>query len=258
VTASATTQSRIEELPSPLIAYRHDVHKLRGRSHNSASNEFAGLSVNESVPLGADGDASMLSRPSGKPETTLEAHESAFRLRIDTGEPTVERESVAALSERVRDLVTVEDPKVAHAAWLGSDVAAAFHEAIQLPYTSLKYHTLLTAALYRNYREGADFEDLYLVVDDPSEGVRPHRTILHTDAVSLRIDADPRGRPATLLGPKPMRSFADVWSRLPEHPLDADASREHRVLDAQLRRLRSWSTALQYIEDSLDDGGVYS
>ena len=252
MTASTSrAESSDAEFPSPLIAYRHDVHKLRGRAHDDASDEFADVSVNESVPLGADGDASMLSRPRGKPQTTLEAHQSPFRLRIDTGETTVERASVAAVHEAVRDLVRIDDADVAHAAWLGSDVAAAFHEAIQLPYTSLKYHVLLTAALYANYRTGADFDDLYLVVDEPSEAVTPHRTILHVGDVSLRLDADARGRPATRLGSKPTRSFADVWARLPDHPLDADASRDHRVLDAQLRRLRSWSTALQYIEDTL-------
>jgi hypothetical protein len=32
-------------------------------------------------------------------------------------------------------------------------------------------------------------------------------------------------------------------------PLPVDAGRRWRVLDAQLRRVRSWSTALQFIED---------
>jgi hypothetical protein len=51
------------------------------------------------------------------------------------------------------------------------------------------------------------------------------------------------------LGAAPARSFADVWARLPEYPFDVGAAREWRVLDAQLRRIRSWSTALQYIEE---------
>ena len=256
MTASVSAGSSATDLPSPLIAYRHDVHKLRGRAHNAGAETMGGVRVNESVPLGADSDAANLSRPRGKPVSTLDAHQSPFRLRIDTGDPVVQRQSVAATSEAVRDLVMIEDAELAHAAWLGSDVAAAFHEAIQYPYTSLKYHVLLTAALYANYRDGAGFEDLWLVVDNPAEGVTPHRTILHTPEISLRIDADPADRPATPLGRTPTRSFADTWSRLPEHPLAVDHERRDRILDAQLRRLRSWSTALQYIEDCRAEGGV--
>ena len=41
-----------------------------------------------------------------------------------------------------------------HRAWLDSDVVAAFNESVYYPYTSLKYHTLLVAALVDNYRDG--------------------------------------------------------------------------------------------------------
>ncbi len=34
-----------------------------------------------------------------------------------------------------------------HRAWLTSDVASGFNESIYYPYTSLKYHTLIVAAL---------------------------------------------------------------------------------------------------------------
>jgi len=42
-----------------------------------------------------------------------------------------------------------------------------------------------------------------------------------------------------------------TWSHLPAHPFDVDGERRWRVLDAQLRRIRSWSAALQYIEEFL-------
>jgi len=54
------------------------------------------------------------------------------------------------------------------------------------PYTSLKYHTLLVAALVSNYEAGGTFEDLALVVNAPTTVV-PHRTILSVDAFSLRL-----------------------------------------------------------------------
>jgi len=232
-----------------LAVYRHDVHKLRGRSHEAAVEEVAGVRVNETVPRGADAEAAVLSRPRGDPEQTVPAHESPFRLSLLTGEVVAERASVDAFREAVQHLVVIEDPVAAHVAWLSSDAAAVFNEATYYPYTSLKYHVLLAAALLSNYRTGASFEELYLIVDDPDEAVTPHRTVLETGPVSLRVTADPDGRPAASLGPAPARSFADVWSRLPELPVDVDRERRWRVLDAQLRRVRSWSVALQLIED---------
>jgi hypothetical protein len=171
-------------------------------------------------------------------------------------------------------LVTIDDAERAHQAWLASDVATLFNESAYYPYTSLKYHVLLTAALCDAYTRGAAFADLWLAVDDgagssaagaaggvaadadaSSDGIRPHRTVLATDAVALSITADPGDRPAARLGDRPARSFADVWARLPAHPLATGDSRRAMILDAQLRRIRSWSTALQYIEDYTDVAG---
>ena len=242
------------EAPPLLAAYRHDIHKLRGRAHDTAGTEYAGVRVNESVPAGADQDAARLSRPEGAPERTVDNHTTPFRLSLRTGETVVtDSTGVDAFSEAVRALVTIEDPERAHRAWLDADAPAAFNEAIQYPYTALKYHVLLTAALLSNYRAGAGFDDLWLVVDPPSAGVTPHRTILHTDRVSLRLTHTPGDRPAAPLGPTPARSFADTWSRLSAHPpgIDPDDRRVWRLLNAQLRRLRAWSTALQYLEDML-------
>jgi hypothetical protein len=249
VTAAAAKSDGETEAAPMLAVYRHDVHKLRGRSHEAAVEEIDGKRVNEPVPCGADADAALLSRPRGDPEQTLPAHKSLFRLSLQTGETVTEQTSVDAFREAVQNLVSIEDPEAAHAAWLESDAAAVFNEATYYPYTSLKYHVLLAAALLSNYRTGAAFEELYLVVDDPDEAVTPHRTVLESGPLSLRVTADPDGRPAAALGSAPARSFADVWSRLPELPVDVDGERRWRVLDAQLRRVRSWSVALQLIED---------
>ncbi|WP_246391705.1 hypothetical protein [Halosimplex pelagicum] len=183
---------------------------------------------------------------------TVSNHRSPYRLSLVSGEQAVGDVGAGEIGAAVKALVSTADPGAAHEAWLESWVAAVFSESLFYPYTSLKYHTLLVAALVSNYRAGAGFEDLYLVVDSPDEAVTPHRTVLDTGPVSLRVTADPGDRPAATLGAGPTRSFADVWSRLPEHPGDADGCRAWRVLDAQLRRIRSWSTALQFIEDFLE------
>lgn len=140
-------------------------------------------------------------------------------------------------------------------------MAALFNESSYYPYTSLKYHTLLVAALLDNYRAGHDFADLRLIAD-PGDVIVPHRTVyvdssdrVHRDhttdpGFTLRITGDPTPDRATArLGTHPRRSWASTWSNLPAHPLETDRDRFDRVLDANLRRIRSWSTALQYLEE---------
>ncbi len=252
--------------PDPLcVAYRHDVHKLFGRSHESAIDSYAGVAVNEQVPLGADADGALLSRPAGEPEQTVSNHTSPHRLSLVTGSTPAEAEQVGVCDSitEFEQLIVSSDAERLHAAWLTTATAAAFNESVFHPYTSLKYHTLLVAALLDNYRAGYDFEELSLVatVGSPAandgsveaalntDAVRPHRTVCWTPVLTLSVTGEPGNRPSTKLGAYPARSFADVWSRLPEHPIETNNSREARLLDAQLRRIRSWSTALQYIED---------
>jgi hypothetical protein len=247
-----------------VAALRHDVHKLNARRHSAAREYEYGKPVNEQVPFGADQDAALLSRPDEDPEPAMQNYVSPYRLSLVTGEAAVETERIeAAAGGGFRRLVTPDDPELLHARWLSSQVSAAYNESPYYPYTSLKYHTLLVAALTDNYRAGHDFGDLYVAVSPGDEAaatqspeaamaaetVEPARTVLWTPGLTLHITAEPGDRAAAKLGPQPTRSFADVWSRLPTHPFDVDGERIWRVLDAQLRRVRAWSTALQYIEE---------
>ncbi|MFP9191385.1 hypothetical protein ACLI4Q_06970 [Natrialbaceae archaeon A-CW1-1] len=270
---ASSTDTRLDdhetEVPPMIAVYRHDVHKLRGRSHEAADDEVAGVRVNETVPRNADRDAALLSRPPDEPEQTMGNHLSPTRLSLRTGEPvTTGLPTLGA--PKTRALVTPTDPEQLHAEWLTSSVAAGYNESIYYPYTSLKYHTLLTAALLSNYRAGYAFEECWLVAtsspeDDDnrtamaaqeSADVTPYRTVLWTPVMALHVTGEPAGRPATRLAGEPSRSFADVWAQLPEHPLDTDGERRWRLLDAQLRRIRSWSVALQYIEEVVDTWGT--
>ncbi|WIV67362.1 hypothetical protein [Natrialbaceae archaeon AArc-T1-2] len=254
-----------ETVADPMVVvYRHDVHKMNGRRHNAAADEYHGVRVNEDVPRGADRVAALLSRPAGEPEQTVANHSSPYRLSLLTAESATEPSRIEAAADGgFRQLVVSEESARLHAAWLTSDVAAAFNESPYYPYTSLKYHVLLAAALLSEYRAGYSFDELFLAagpgeaaaadgsVDAALESavVSPHRTVLWSPLVTLEITSDPGGRPAARLGPGPARSFADVWTKLSGQPFDADGMRTLMVLDAQLRRLRSWSAALQYIEE---------
>lgn len=251
-----SASAKADDDVSMLSVYRHDVHKSRGRSHEDAAAEFAGVPVNESVPLGADSDAALLSRPRGEPAQSVKNHISPFRLSLVTGETATSAGRVeGGIRSALAELVQTEDPVEMHAAWLESAVASIFNESVYYPYTSLKFHTLLTAALVDNYRAGCGFDELYLVVDQAEDAeadprVVPHRTVLVLPSFALRITGEPGEKPAARLGAAPAMSWADLWTRLPEHPFDVDDGRMWRVVDAQLRRIRSWSTALQFIEES--------
>jgi len=241
-----------------LVAYRHDAHKLNGYSHANAPETFAGVPVNRPVPYNADSDASALSRPDGRPEQTVENHETPYRLSLIDGESRFDSEVFApdSIEGAVRKLLTEDDPEAMHRAWLESNVVSAFNESVYYPYTSLKCHTLLVAALLDNYRNGHAFDELSLIVDSPNE-IEAFRTIYTGDRFSLRIDAQSDGNPWAHLGSRPQRSWASTWTQLTAHPLDTVHDEYDRVLDANLRRIRSWSTALQYIED-FEQWGVSS
>ena len=233
-----------------LTAFRHDAHKFTGESHADAREEFAGVPVNQSVPEGADGDAAALSRPQQRQEQTVPTHDDQYRLSLRTGETAYEpgEFSRATTESEVSDLIGIENAQTAHVQWLTSDVAAAFNESVYHPYTSLKYHTLLVAALLDNYRAGHEFADLRLIVD-PAGDVVHFRTVFDGDRFTLRIDESADGNPSVRLGSRPWRSWASAWNRLTAHPLDTDRDKYDMTLDANLRRMQSWSAALQYIED---------
>lgn len=233
-----------------LTAFRHDAHKFIGESHEDAREELAGVPVNQSVSEGADGDAAALSRPQQKQEQTVPTHDDHYRLSLLTGETAYDpgEFSRATIKSEVADLIGIGDAQTAHERWLASDVAAAFNESVYHPYTSLKHHTLLVAALLDNYRVGHEFANLRLIVD-PVGDVVPFRTVFDGDRFALRIDESAGGNPLARLGSRPWRSWASAWNRLTAHPLDTDHDKYDMALDANLRRMQSWSAALQYIED---------
>ena len=273
MTQAESAQDPAGESDALVAAFQHDVHKLRGRTHEAGESVVCGMRVNESVPLGADGDAAVLSRPEGEPEQTVKNHASPARLSLVTGSTVATPDQVPAPLEDVCELVVpgCSDPERLHATWLTSDVAARFNESVYFPYTSLKYHTLLVAALLDNYWAGHAFDDLFMIAERPERRpptddddavaaalaagvVVPCRTVLWTSELAVRVTGEPplSGAVASL-GAGPVRSFADTWSRLTAQPLDLE--REWlRVVDAQLRRIRSFSTALQYVEEVVEGG----
>ena len=81
----------------------------------------------------------------------MENRETRYRLSLIEGESRYDPEEFTrnGVASAVRDLLTENDPEAMHRAWLESDVVSAFNESVYYPYTSLKYHTLLVAAVFR-------------------------------------------------------------------------------------------------------------
>jgi len=198
-----------------LAAFRHDAHKFTGESHDNAREEFAGVVVNQTVSQGADSDAAALSRPQQKQEQTVPTHHDHYRLSLLTGESAYDRKSRnhtpnknaeflrGTIDSEISNLLTVDNPETAHEQWLTSGVAAAFNESVYHPYTSLKYHTLLVAALLDNYRDGHEFADLRLIVDQANDVVL-FCTVFDGERFAFRIDTEADGRPSARLWESPV------------------------------------------------------
>ena len=88
-----------------IATYRHDVHKLNGEACDYAPDTFHSAPVNQTVPHGADDDASAVSHPNGNPDN----HDTHYRLSLPTGEFSRPR-----LSESISDLLTGPDPETTY------------------------------------------------------------------------------------------------------------------------------------------------
>lgn len=188
-----------------------------------------------------------LSRSKSRPSPT---HNDHYRLSLLTGETAYDpgEFSQATIEIEVSDLIGIEDAQTAHERWLASDVAAAFNESVYHPYTSLKFHTLLVAALLDNpgpITTSAISGSSWTRRATSSRSARSS-TATASRSVSTRTPTGVR-RPG--FGSRPWRSWASVWNRLTAHPLDTGHDKYDMTLDANLRRMQSWSAALQYIED---------
>lgn len=238
-----------------LTVYRHDAHKMRGQSHGNAPETWFDVQVNQDVPYGADKDAAKMSRPDGKPEQQLSGHETHYRRSVITGNTRYDPNAfaLAEYKPQLKELLSGADAQKTHKSLLESNLVGAFNESVYAPYTSLKYHTLLVAALVDNYRNGHSYDDLgvWLSVNG---AIAPHRTIFKAthngQTITLTINPHERGK-SSKLSSYPFRNFSSVWARLPEHPWQYKQTDFERRVDSQLRRMRSWSTALQYLEHAL-------
>jgi len=131
------------------------------------------------------------------------------------------------------------DPVKLHTAVLNSKLLNLYSEAREFPYTSLKYHILLVAALYYNFKSGYDLKDLYLCENIPVE--KPFQVIYHNKGREWAILPHCAQKSLSKIHPK----FHTTWERRKTQSIGG----ESQIFAELLTTIGSWSVALATIED---------
>ncbi len=126
-----------------------------------------------------------------------------------------------------------------HSLVLASKLLNIFCEAKHFPYTSLKYHILLTSAFYYNLNQNYKLNELYLCENLPTSSPLQ---IIYRDA-SRTWAILPQRKEDGLM--RVYARFSTSWDRRRELTFGGD----YRILAGILSSIGSWSAALAVIED---------
>lgn len=209
-------------------ALLHDMHKVFKEKHNNKVRD---------IDTDADRDAANMSRhPKAKDDLTGEYLSLSYIVRRDMSERTRRRYTAHCQQEHLDSKLPTPE---LHMQFLHDTVVGCFNEITSMPYTSLKYHTLLVCALHYNYKQGLDMQELYLhcVAKQPKE---QYTAIFNHGNLWFVINNDATGAKIGAAAP----FFGQTIGRLYNVPLP-------EFLVDNLRRFRSWSAGLQYLEDAL-------
>jgi len=139
----------------------------------------------------------------------------------------------------VIDLFKESNAVTLHAAILKSKLLNFFNEARYYPYSSLKYHILLTCALYYNFTKGHELRELYLCENVPEDS-------------PLQIIYQDRGRRWSILPKRKKRGLSRIWPKFYhswDYRKEMSLGGDFRVLAGLFSSIGSWSVALASIED---------
>jgi len=215
-----------------LAILRHDLHKIRitgALKHRDA--------LHDELAVRADGTAAWMSRNflREKFQKKLYRKSLIFPMRNVTNTRTL------ANLQRVEaaHLFQESDPLKLHIAILNSKLLNLYVEARRFPYTSLKYHILLTCALYYNFKLGFELKDLYLCENYSSESTFQ---VIYRDASrewAILPQCPTKG--LSKLYPK----FYTTWERRKYQSIGG----EHQTFGELLSTIGSWSVALATLEE---------
>jgi hypothetical protein len=127
------------------------------------------------------------------------------------------------------------DPIRLHKKILNSELLNLYNEAITYPYTSLKYHLLLSCSIYYNLFQGHDIFNLYLCENGKVDS--PFQIIFKNNEIEWALT--------------PHKGISRVWQRFDLTWIRriTESIGGDRVLDGLLSSITSWSAALATIED---------
>lgn len=235
-----------------LNSLRHDFHKTHGASHES-SLKYEGIKVSFSADkVGGSMSRKFNNRRHNNQDGLSRSDDSHYRISLITKERTYQKGKTdwPNVKKEVEGLYTLKDVEKAHKAFLNSKTLTLYNEDYYNPYTSLKYHTLIVTALAHNLSNNIGYEKLFLHISPPTEST--YTTIYQDD--KLQLDIAPEKLKSMGLTKIPFKIdngsiqdgymwFGKSWGKLSAH------TGVDKYLDSQLRRIGSWSTALQLIED---------
>lgn len=241
----------------------HDFHKIHGVAHDSED---------KSIPNRVDGMAGWMSRP--KDVKKIEKDESGrinnYRLSLVDGHSFYEHNNEIKddISKKEQEYLNNTDADdVFFKIFLKDNLLSKFNEfiltikeeegwGIWLPYTSLKYHSILATVLHWNINiQKIPFNNMYFKIIDLKD-LETIFSVVLLDEINRKcltisdINTNRTYDAKTKIGSKPMMNFGDVMCRL-----DGDVYID-KYTYANLRRISSWSTGLQYYDDILNRGSI--
>ena len=210
---------------------QHDMHKIRiagALLHNKAL-------IND-LSQQADGVAAFISRNFLKEEFEDQPYRKSLIFQAQNF-----KNPRALINQRRFEATTLFEERDAfklHASILNSKLLNLYAEARIFPYTSLKYHILLTCALYYNLRNGIKWNELYLCENCRTD--HPFQIIYRDEAREWALLPHSRGGMAKL-----SPQFYTTWERRTKISFGGD----HQIFDELLSTISSWTVALATIED---------
>jgi hypothetical protein len=208
---------------------RHDMHKIRIAGAPSHKDSFV-----DSCSREADAMAAFISRNFLKESFKDDLYRES--LVFQTQNLLNPRALVNQHRLEAAQLFGEVDAFQLHSTILGSQLLNLFAEARDFPYTSLKYHILLSCSLYYNFKQGYKLRDLYLCENNSPDS--PFQLIYQDDA---RIWALCPQKGMAKVHPR----FYTTWERRTRISFGG----EHQILDELLTSIGSWTVALATIED---------
>ena len=214
-----------------LRVLRHDMHKIR--IAGAASHSQALVDV---LSQQADAVAAFISRNFLKEEFEEQPYRKS--LIFQTQNFKNPRALINQHRSEAATLFGETDAFKLHSSILKSKLLNHYAEARNFSYTSLKYHILLTCALYYNLKEGIKWNELYLCENCPS--AHPFQIIYQDSAREWALLPHSRGGMAKL-----HPQFYTTWERRTKISFGGD----HQIFEELLSTIGSWTVALATIED---------